>query len=126
MPGWIWVAIGGAAGAVARYGVNQALAKTGGMLISTLVVNVFGSLLLGVLTVLFLQSGMQDGSSSAKLLAITGFCGAFTTMSALALETQSLIAAGDQMSGVGYGLLNLSLSVAALFAGVALTRAIVS
>ncbi len=67
------VALGGAVGAVARFGV--ALRLPGRR--ATLLVNVLGSAVLGLLV---------HRSSSAVALVGTGFCGAFTTYSAFAVE----------------------------------------
>lgn len=71
------VVLGGAAGAPLRLLVGRAVADERG----TLAVNVVGSLLLGLLAGL--------GSSSYALLCI-GFCGAFTTFSAFAVEAVTL------------------------------------
>lgn len=70
------VALGGALGAVARWAVGQRLPGRRG----TLAVNVAGSFALGVLLA-------QGASSSAYALLGLGFCGAFTTFSAFALDS---------------------------------------
>lgn len=81
------VAIGGALGAAARYGVSSAIA-TKGFPWATLAVNLVGSLLIGYL---LLDHGMEHG---ARLFAVVGFLGAFTTLSTFSAETVELVRAG--------------------------------
>lgn len=74
------VALGAAIGAPLRYAVTQVLRERGATThLGTLVVNVVGSLVLGLL----IGGGVED---NALALVGTGFCGALTTMSTLALE----------------------------------------
>lgn len=84
----------------------------------TLVVNVAGSFLVGFAATLFLErSAVSPLWRSAVLI---GFCGGFTTFSALSYETFELVRTGDPMRG----LLNLAvhavLGLAAVWAGYAL------
>lgn len=72
------VALGAAVGAAARYLVGQALPGRRG----TLLVNVLGSFALGVV------SARTTPTAASYALLATGFCGAFTTFSAFALEAQ--------------------------------------
>jgi CrcB protein len=81
------VAIGGAAGAAARFLVTKASATHLGTAFPyhTLFVNVLGSFLLGVITGLAL--GRVAVPETVRLLVGVGFCGAFTTFSTFAVET---------------------------------------
>ena len=90
---WIWVALGGAIGAMARYGVSIALPVDphGGMPWATLSVNMTGSLLLAIVGAVLLR-GRDHGTLS--LLIGTGFCGALTTFSTFAVEAVALFRAG--------------------------------
>lgn len=90
---WLLVAIGGAAGALARYGAGLALHPDRvpqAIPYATLLVNVLGSLLLGWL---FWKAfgGNAQNSQQLWLLAGVGFCGGFTTMSTLSVETIMLV-----------------------------------
>lgn len=77
---FLLAAVGGVAGAVARYLVGESVeADT----TDTLVVNVLGSLLLGVVLAV-------PASDATVLTAGTGFCGAFTTFSSFAVEVVGL------------------------------------
>lgn len=79
------VALAGAAGTVARYGVHAALARTTHVVVGTLVVNLLGCLALGVAWGLLGERGLTHGNVHAVL--VVGALGAFTTFSALVFET---------------------------------------
>jgi len=92
----IWyVALGGAAGSVLRLVVSGVVqrATTTGFPSGTLVVNITGSLLLGLLMSFALGGGVM--SSTTRALLTTGFCGGFTTFSTFSYETVALLQEGD-------------------------------
>jgi protein CrcB len=80
---WFYVALGGAAGSLARHGVGLALAGAAGFPWGTLLVNWLGSALIGI------AFGLGLGGE-ARLLLVTGFLGGFTTFSAFSLEAAVL------------------------------------
>ena len=86
------VALGGAFGALLRYGVNQFFIRHGygGLPTATLVVNVVGCLLAGLLLVWIEQ---RVDPAFWRALLVTGVLGALTTFSALGLETWQLLRA---------------------------------
>ena len=88
---WLLVALGGAVGSVLRYGVGRiAVAYLGpSTVMGTFVVNITGSLVLGLLVGLALERTALP-LHLRSLLAI-GFLGGFTTFSTLSLETVRLI-----------------------------------
>ena len=108
------VGLGGSAGAVARHGVSERLERRA---LDTLVVNVAGSLLLGVVL------GASVGGPAA-LAAGTGFCGAFTTFSSFAVETVGLAAEGRRRAAAANAAGTLGLAVAAVLLGRALGVAV--
>lgn len=117
------IAVAGALGALSRYGISLAAARWlgPGFPFGTLLVNVIGCLLLGVLA----QRGLSHPSLSKPLqLAIgTGFLGSFTTFSTFGVETVTLLqdgAWGPALANVGLNVL-VGLGCAAL--GMALGRA---
>ncbi|MEM7763747.1 MAG: fluoride efflux transporter CrcB [Pseudomonadota bacterium] len=126
MPGWLWVAIGGATGAVCRHAVNHITAGEKGALIATLLVNVGGCFLIGFFAHWFSTQASEFWPAHARLLLATGFCGAFTTMSALALETYHLWDDGQPMASIGYLVANGALSVLALVVGLAAARSVLA
>jgi CrcB protein len=85
-----WVALGGAIGAASRYLVSSATAERLGQAFpfGTLIVNVGGSLLLGLVGGLLARGAHVP--DSVRLLVGVGFCGAFTTFSTFALEAIGL------------------------------------
>jgi fluoride exporter len=95
---WIFVALGGALGSTARYGMARAVPiPIGGWPWATLIVNLSGSFLIGLLYMWFATRG--PGSDNVRLFWITGVLGGFTTFSAFALETTLL---GLSMTAIGY------------------------
>jgi len=118
----ISIALGGALGALLRFGVsNAAYALLGrGFPYGTLLVNVVGSFLIGVFAYYFMQKGMMDTPLARGLLI--GVLGAFTTFSTFSLDTLLLIenaAWGKAMLNV---LLNVLLCVAAAWLGMLTMR----
>jgi len=95
---WLLVALGGAAGSAARYGVSRLWpASPGGWPVPTFTVNMLGSFTIGLLSIyIAARSGSPD---AARLFWMTGVLGGFTTYSAFALESAQL---GFSATGAGY------------------------
>jgi CrcB protein len=115
----VWLMVFGALGTLARYGVNQWVqawfpraATTFPW--ATLSVNVVGSFVLSVIVFLALEGRV---SQDTRIALGTGFCGAFTTYSTFALETDALIARGAWFEAGLYVLGNLVLGFAAVLLG---------
>jgi len=121
----IAVACGGALGASLRYLTGGWALRTfgAGFPVGTLTVNVAGSLAMGILAALFVARG-QSGPLAA--FAMTGVLGGFTTFSAFSLDAVSLIEKGRMLAALGYVGVSVVASIAALFVGLALTRAVLS
>lgn len=116
------VALGGAAGAVARYLLSVQSARAFGTTwpYGTFAANIIGGFLMGALTAaLVMRTG--DGERLRLLLAV-GVLGGFTTFSAYSLEVAAMIARRDYGAAAAYATLSVVGSVAALFAGMALVR----
>lgn len=92
---YFYVFIGGGLGAVCRYGVTTAVGMLlGGMFPwGTLIVNLVGSLLMGVVlgALLPLAKSLQLLPDSLRLLLTVGFLGGFTTFSSFSMETMTLL-----------------------------------
>ncbi|MHA7889171.1 MULTISPECIES: fluoride efflux transporter CrcB [Roseicyclus] len=115
------VALGGALGAVLRYLTGIGLIRLFGHTpfpLGVLTVNVAGSFLMG----LFIVTAAQRGLTHLSPLVATGILGGFTTFSAFSLEAVTLYERGALGLAALYILANLTLSIAALFAGMALAR----
>lgn len=116
------VALGGAIGASARY-----LTSVGAMRLmgpgfpwATLTVNIVGSFLMGVLVVVLAQKG---GMKAAPFL-MTGILGGFTTFSAFSLDAFTLYERGQTAVALAYVAATVLLSLAAIVAGILITRAL--
>ncbi len=101
------IALGGALGSVARFGVSNGVYALFGRSFpyGTLAVNVLGSMAMGFLFVLFLERFTSDGVLRAGVLI--GMLGGFTTFSSFSIETFNLIESGEILKGG----LNMALSV---------------
>jgi CrcB protein len=98
---FINLVIGGAAGTVARYLLGGAVYKLmgTGFPYGTLIVNISGCFILGILAALSDKKFML--SPDARMLLMIGFCGAFTTFSTLIFETDSLVRNGQMIRAFG-------------------------
>lgn len=106
----IQIAIGGAIGSVLRYLTLSAVSAP----IGTLIVNVGGSLVMGVLFVIL--------SSRVHPLLMTGILGGFTTFSAFSLDTLKLWQGGQVLPALIYVCASVILSLIAVALGAALAR----
>ncbi len=124
MSAWIAVAIGGALGSAARYGVNLLAAHTWPGFrfpLATLIVNMTGCVVIGALAG-FMAAGQFPSRAPWREFVFVGIIGGFTTFSAFALETVMLARAGDSTRA----LMNVALQVAgglvAAWAGLAVVE----
>jgi CrcB protein len=88
--------------------------------LATLIVNVLGCLLIGILMGLSLKYHWMD--ATMKPLLITGFCGGFTTFSAFSLENWQMYQAGHYTVLTFYILAGILLGFAAVWAGLLFTK----
>ncbi|MEY4984296.1 MAG: putative fluoride ion transporter CrcB [Pseudomonadota bacterium] len=115
----ILVALGGAAGSVARFLTVTAAARVaGGWPWGTLAVNVAGSFAIGIASILLAQR------THLPPLLIAGFLGGFTTFSAFSLDALRLWEAGQVAQAAAYVAASVLLSLAAVATGAALARSI--
>lgn len=121
MLSWLYVAVGGAAGAVARYGMAllvRSYTDTQWPL-ATFAVNALGAIGIGILAVLLER---QMVHAEMRALAMVGFFGAFTTLSTVSLELLQMFERGQLALGLLYGLASLLICVVGAASGVVLTR----
>jgi CrcB protein len=106
---YLWIAIGGALGSVARYGASSLVAGWFGETFpwGTLVVNVTGSFVIGFFAALTGPDGRVLVSPVARQFVMVGICGGYTTFSSFSLQTLNLVRDG-QIASAG---LNVGLSV---------------
>ncbi len=121
------VALGGAAGAWARYLVGRATivligpVRASDFPYATLTTNVLGSFAMGLLAGWLARHG--QGGETWRLLLGVGLLGGFTTFSSFSLEFALLVERGALAQAATYVALSLAAGFAGLFAGLALMRA---
>ena len=94
---YLWVALGGALGSMARYGVSGLIAALTGSTFpyGTMVVNVSGAILIGFLATLSGPESRYFIPVSGRLFMMTGICGGYTTISTFSLESANLMRDGE-------------------------------
>ncbi len=119
------VAVGGAFGATARWGLGSLVTHWFGARLpwATVAVNVLGSMLFGVLWAL--TENRMPISATLRLALLTGFLGAFTTFSTFAFETVQLAQNGRPGAAVLQVLLQTGASFGAILIGLALGQALI-
>jgi fluoride exporter len=123
--GFLIVFFGGGLGAALRHGVNLVAARALGTEFpyGTLIINVLGSLAMGLIAEYFaLKIGLPQ---RWRLFLTTGILGGFTTFSAFSLEAALLYERGQQMGAAIYVIASVVLAIGALFAGMAIVRMLV-
>jgi fluoride exporter len=116
------IALGGAAGALARYGISGLMHRLlgAGFPWGTLSVNLMGCFLLGFLLEMSRQSGWV--SPDFRTIAGIGFLGAFTTFSTFGVETFRAFEAGDWLVGALNVLANVAGGLLLVAAGTYMAR----
>lgn len=120
--GYLIVFLGGGAGAALRHGMNLAVARTLGTAFpyGTLIINVTGSLVMGLIAGYFALKG--DASQHWRLFLTTGILGGYTTFSAFSLDAALLYERGEVGLSALYVVASVAVSIAGLFAGLAIVR----
>lgn len=118
MIGYLWVALGGALGSMARYGLSIWSARLVGDSFpwGTLAINIVGSFVIGLFGALTLPGGPMPVGAQARTFVMVGVCGGFTTFSSFSLQTLLLFRRGDWSHAAA----NILLSVVFCLVGVAL------
>lgn len=116
---FLWIAVAGSAGAVARFVVDGAIRRRvpGEFPWATVLINVTGSLLLGFVMGMVL---FHAAPSEVELIIGIGFCGGYTTFSTASFETVRLIQRRRYLAGAANAVGTLLITVAAGAAGLAL------
>jgi len=107
---YLWVAIGGALGSMARYGISGFIAALSGGTFpyGTLTVNVTGAILIGFLATISGPDSRYFIPASGRLFMMTGVCGGYTTFSTFSLETANLMRDGQwaaALANIGFSII---------------------
>ena len=119
---YLIVFLGGGLGAAFRHGVNVGVGRTLGTAFpyATLIINVTGSILMGLIAGYF---AFRSGASQhVRLFLTTGILGGYTTFSAFSLDAALLYERGELTAAALYVVLSVVLSILGLFAGLYLIR----
>ena len=111
---FLFVALGGALGAIGRYAISLIPVKTG-FPILTLITNIIGAILIGF--IVGVVSNKSNASDNTVLFWKTGVCGGFTTFSTFSLEALSLFEKKSYLFGSIYILLSVSFCVLGVLLG---------
>lgn len=120
MSGFVAVGLGGALGAMGRYGISLLPLKSAFPWL-TLLTNVLGALVIGVVVGVTADNA---ASPNTVLFWKTGVCGGFTTFSTFSLETLRLLEGGQTGAGLLYAGASVVLCVAGVYIGELLGRAL--
>jgi len=118
---YLWVALGGALGSVARYACSGLAVRWlgSGFPWGTLFVNVSGSFAIGLLAALVTSDGRPLLGSDARAFVMVGVLGGFTTFSSFSLETLNLARGGAIGAAGGNVALSFGLCLAGAWLGFA-------
>ena len=124
MTSFLTVALGGAIGASARHGLGLAMLRFfgPGFPVGTLLANIIGGLLMGILMG-WLVRETPEGAHSIRLFAGVGVLGGFTTFSAFSLDAIRMLESKSYGMFFGYVGASVILSIAAVALVLYLTRA---
>ncbi len=111
---FLFVALGGALGAVARYAISLIPVKTG-FTILTLITNIIGAVLIGF--IVGFTSNRDGVSDNTILFWKTGVCGGFTTFSTFSLEAFNLFENKQYAAGGMYVILSCSCCILGILCG---------
>ena len=123
---YAFVGAGGALGAMARYALNLALQRGVNFPWGTLSANLLGCLFMGVLAQLVASSAWFNNAGiipdQYRLLFAVGFCGSFTTLSALVLELHTMLQRNEIFASFSYLMASVIGGFACFYAGFMLLR----
>lgn len=125
---YLFVAVGGALGAMARYALNVGLQSSHNFPWGTLSANLFGCLVMGAIAQLVAHSAWFNDSGMIpdqyRLLFAIGFCGSFTTLSALVLELNTMLERNELFYAFTYLVGTMAGGFACFYLGVVALRAL--
>jgi len=121
-----FVAIGGALGAMARFGLNVMLQRDIAFPWGTLGANLSGCLVMGIIAQLVATSAWFNDAGvipdQYRLLFAIGFCGSFTTLSALVMEMHTMLQRNELLNSFAYLMVTMIGGFACFYIGFMLTR----
>jgi fluoride exporter len=123
---YLWVAVGGALGSVARYWLSNAMAAAIGFGFpwGTLLINVLGSFVIGFFGTLTVEVPRFNVPPEIRVFVMVGICGGFTTFSAFSLQTVELARVGEWQRASWYVAASVALCLLVCWLGIVAALAI--
>ena len=125
---YIFVAFGGALGAIARFALNVFLQRDVEFPWGTLSANLIGCFVMGILAQFIASTAWFNDAGfipdQYRLLFAVGFCGSFTTLSTLVLELNTMIQKNELFYSFSYLFSTLVGGFACFYLGIVITRAL--
>lgn len=127
MPGYVYIALGGALGSVARFWASGFVARHWGETFpwGTILVNVSGSFLIGLIDGLTAPGGAWLAPPAFRQFLMLGVLGGYTTFSSFSLQTLHLVRDGQWLPAGGNILLSVVLCLVGVWLGQGLGAAVV-
>ena len=123
---YTFVAIGGALGAMARFALNVLIQRDIEFPWGTLSANLLGCLVMGIVAQLVATASWFNEAGiipdQYRLLFAIGFCGSFTTLSALVMEMHTMLQRNELLNSFAYLMVTMIGGFAFFYAGFVLTR----
>ena len=116
---YLLIALGGALGSVLRFFLAGVIASRFGDTFpwGTLVINITGSMAIGLVFALTAPNGRWPAGNAFSLFLMTGICGGYTTFSAFSLQTLVLAREGDWRRAGAYVVSSVALCLAGVWLG---------
>jgi CrcB protein len=123
---YLWLALGGAIGTMARFAVSGAFARMVGETFpwGTVVVNISGCFVIGILATVTGPDGRLIVAPDLRQFMLIGICGGYTTFSSFSLQTLNLIRNGDMLSAAGNAAISFVACMIAVWIGAVVGQAL--
>lgn len=125
---YAFVALGGALGAMARFALNVALQRDIAFPWGTLSANLLGCFVMGIVAQLVASAAWFNDAGfipdQYRLLFAIGFCGSFTTLSALVMEMHTMLQRNELLASFSYLMATVVGGFACFYIGFVLTKAL--
>ena len=124
---YLWIALGGALGSMARFWLAAFVAAIMGPQFpwGTILINILGSFVIGFFATFTGPEGQIVASFNARAFVMVGICGGFTTFSAFSLQTLDLVRESRWLQAGGNVVLSVVACLIAVWAGHALASALI-
>ncbi|MFT4078082.1 fluoride efflux transporter CrcB [Rhodomicrobium sp.] len=123
---YLFIALGGAIGSVARAAVSDAMVRLTGPFFpwGTILINITGSFIIGLFAALSVSGSRYGLHGDARAFVMIGICGGYTTFSSFSLQTFDLLSDGKPWAALANVGISVLMCLAAVALGYALAAAV--